>query len=261
MPGILCLDRDHFLGGAFAQESRCFSRYEAHLDLYSRAAHSAHSQLIGGKLIHLKIGEQIASERYLEKRWNWSRTKVRSFLQILRDIGELNQRKDQGETAIMLCRYEDLTRNPAKKEPANRPTENQGRTKEEPKEKTLEAGETLNKELPSAPLPHGPAFTESWGRWTKHRSEIRKPLKPTMIESQIKKLAAMSEADAVAMLDYSTANGYQGLFAPRDGDTPKPASPAPKSGEIKCAGRTGFVVDTSKVEGDLDLEDEDDIPF
>lgn len=150
MPGIICLDRDHFFSSPFWKEERTYNKSEAHIDLYQRAAHSPHSQLVAGKLIHLKIGEQTASERYLEKRWNWSRTKVRSFLQILREIGEINQRKDQGETILILCKYKDVTHAPGKKEPATRPREDQARTRDEPKDKELEEGKEREPRRPPA---------------------------------------------------------------------------------------------------------------
>lgn len=63
-------------------------------------------------------------------------------------------------------------------------------------------------------LPHGEKFAEAWGRWTKHRSEIKKPLKPTQVKMQLKKLGAMAEKGAVAMIDHTVANGWQGLREP-----------------------------------------------
>lgn len=148
MAGILCLNRDRIFDGPFAQEERVYSRFEAYLDLCQRAAHSPHTQLLRGKLMHLKIGEQTASERFLEKRWNWSRTKVRSFLSMLRKNHELDHREDQGETVIILCRYKEITAPPSKKEPPNIPPkipeENQQRTTEEPKEKEGKERESLS---------------------------------------------------------------------------------------------------------------------
>ena len=140
MPGSITFDRDAFFDDAIAKEPRCFDRQGARIDLYVRAAHSPHSQLVSGKLIHLQIGEQIASERFLEKRWSWSRTKVRSFISILKESGIVNHRTDQGETVLILCRYSELTKPPQKKEPAIRPRGDQGRTRGEPKDKELKEG-------------------------------------------------------------------------------------------------------------------------
>jgi hypothetical protein len=141
--GRITLDRSHFFEGPFSKEDRAYSLFEAHVDLYQRAAHSPHTQLVRGKLVHLKIGEQTASERFLEKRWSWSRTKVRSFLEMLQKNHELDHRKDQGETIRILLKYRDLTGLPKKKEPQNIPPtipekdqkRTSDQTSEEPKEK------------------------------------------------------------------------------------------------------------------------------
>ena len=47
----------------------------------------------------------------------------------------------------------------------------------------------------------------------------------------------------------------------RGGNAPKATPPPPKSGEIKCAGRTGFVTDMSKVAPDPDFDEGEEIPF
>jgi hypothetical protein len=60
-------------------------------------------------------------------------------------------------------------------------------------------------------LPHQGDFREAWSRWEKHRREIKKPLRPTQTEAQLKKLATMTEARAVAMIDHTIEMGWQGL--------------------------------------------------
>ena len=72
------------------------------------------------------------------------------------------------------------------------------------------------------------AFLAAWADWVRHRSEIRKPLKPTTIRQQLKKLAAMGTLRAVAAIEHSIANGYQGLFEPKTPPgVPKPPEPPP----------------------------------
>lgn len=62
-------------------------------------------------------------------------------------------------------------------------------------------------------------FTEAWNDWQQSRRESGKPLKPTTIKLQFRKLADMGEARAVAALKNSTAGGYQGIFEPNPGTT------------------------------------------
>ena len=79
-----------------------FTDAEAYLYLSSFAAYAPREIMTNSKLISLNVGELVASERYLEQAWTWSRKKVRNFKQILKDKGLLNQRVDQQETVLIL---------------------------------------------------------------------------------------------------------------------------------------------------------------
>ena len=95
------------------------------------------------------------------------------------------------------------------------------------------------KEIPPNPqgevLPHGDDFAKSWTRWKKHRTEIKKPLKPTMMESQLKRLGSMSEPDAIAMIEHTIEKGWQGMVDPKASTSsiqPKP-KPSPTASSYK----------------------------
>jgi len=67
-------------------------------------------------------------------------------------------------------------------------------------------------------------FAEVWHRWTKYRKEIKKPITPTMAESQLKNLAAMGEGRAIAMIENTISKGWQGLreeVEPQRGNAPR----------------------------------------
>ena len=59
-------------------------------------------------------------------------------------------------------------------------------------------------------------FREAWRQWEKHRSEIRKPLKPTTTQRQLTKLSKAGADVAIQMIDESISNGWTGLFEPED---------------------------------------------
>lgn len=59
-----------------------------------------------------------------------------------------------------------------------------------------------------------PTFEEVWDRWVRHREEIRKPLKPTQVKSQLAQLAKLGHERAVAMIEHTIAMGWQGLREP-----------------------------------------------
>ncbi len=56
-----------------------------------------------------------------------------------------------------------------------------------------------------------PRFLEVWGRWVVYRKEIKKTLKPSTIDAQLKKLAAMGEANGIAAIERAITNGWTGI--------------------------------------------------
>ncbi len=65
------------------------------------------------------------------------------------------------------------------------------------------------------PLPFtSDRFAAAWTRWETSRRESRKPITPTARSMQLAKCAQWGEDRAIAALDHSAANGYQGLFEP-----------------------------------------------
>lgn len=77
------------------------------------------------------------------------------------------------------------------------------------------------------PLPHGSIFAEAWEAWQDHRNEIKHPLKPTMAKAQLKRLGAMSEKEAVEIIQHTVEMGWQGLRGPeaKNGQFSKPSIP------------------------------------
>lgn len=61
------------------------------------------------------------------------------------------------------------------------------------------------------------AFRAAWEKWAQHRAEKRAKLTPTTIRAQLKKLETMGEERALAALEHSTTQGYQGIFEPNGG--------------------------------------------
>jgi hypothetical protein len=67
-------------------------------------------------------------------------------------------------------------------------------------------------------------FREAWNRWTAHRKELHKPLTPSTIKAQLKKLAAWGTARAVAAIDRSIEAGWTGIFEEQKNGNGKPAN-------------------------------------
>ncbi len=55
-------------------------------------------------------------------------------------------------------------------------------------------------------------FKEAWLEWRIHRKEKKKPLTPSTMKMQLKKLASVGEIRAIRMISYSIEKGWEGLF-------------------------------------------------
>lgn len=64
------------------------------------------------------------------------------------------------------------------------------------------------------------AFRDALAKWRRHRTEIKKPLKPTMLAAQLAQCAKWGEQRAVAAINHTVAMGWQGL---REPDPPMPS--------------------------------------
>ncbi len=84
---------------------------------------------------------------------------------------------------------------------------------------------------PSFDLPFASdKFKEAWNSWIKHRSELKKHVKPgsEAAKRQLKMLAAWGEERAIAAIEHTIFKGWQGLREPEE--ERKPVGRAPRIG-------------------------------
>ena len=74
------------------------------------------------------------------------------------------------------------------------------------------------------------SFKKVWSEWEQHRTEIRKPLKPTQIKMQLKSLSKMGLKKAIEALNHTMVMGWQGIREPEPDD---PRRPKPKAGNAE----------------------------
>lgn len=60
------------------------------------------------------------------------------------------------------------------------------------------------------------SFPRMWDNWIEHREEIKKPLTKKAAEMALKKLEQIGSTRAVAALQHSISNGWQGIFEPNE---------------------------------------------
>jgi hypothetical protein len=82
-----------------------FSKGQAWLDLLLMANHEDSKFLLGNQIIEVKRGDVITSEVKLTKHWGWSRTKVRTFLELLEADSMIVKKSDSKKTALTIVNY------------------------------------------------------------------------------------------------------------------------------------------------------------
>jgi hypothetical protein len=82
--------------------------------------------------------------------------------------------------------------------------------KDKDKEKDKEKDNTKSEKLPF----DSEEFKTAWDNWKQHRIEIKKKLTPTTTKSQLKNLADMGEVKAIATINHTIKQGWQGLYEP-----------------------------------------------
>lgn len=72
----------------------------------------------------------------------------------------------------------------------------------------------------AAPLPEAldtAEFRAAWSAWLAYRKEARKPMTATTVARQLALCVELGVSDAVAAIEQSIRNGWQGLFEPKNG--------------------------------------------
>jgi len=212
-----------------------FSRGQAWVDLLLSANHKPGVMFVRGVPVPVDRGEVGQSTRTLAKRWRWSRGKTIRFLVYLESVQQIVQQKSNVSTVIRIVNYDtyqaddttdDTTDGPQTGHRRATDGPQTGRNKKEENEENEKKGR-IKGAAPQVASPSFPgslsseAFRSAWSTWVKHRSEIRKPLKPTQMAAQLKKLAQMGEARAIAAIEHTVEKGWQGLREPEAGAHPR----------------------------------------
>lgn len=105
MAGWISLHRriqDHWLW-----KEKPFDKRSAWIDILLMANHKENKFLLSNELIEIERGSFITSEVKLAERWGWSRTKVRSFLELLEKDNMIIKISDNKKTTLTVVNYSD----------------------------------------------------------------------------------------------------------------------------------------------------------
>ncbi len=140
-----------------------FTKGQAWIDILLMVNHKEGKFLLGGKMITVEAGSRVTSIRKLCKRWMWSNTKVKSFLNLLAREGMLTHESDSKKTVLTVTnwglyqngdgekRHGNVTETPPKHTNKNKKNEKNEKNKEEdrvPYEKIKDLYNELCTKLP-----------------------------------------------------------------------------------------------------------------
>lgn len=113
--------------------SEPFDKRSAWIDILLLVNHKKNKFLLGNELVEVDKGEKITSERKLAKRWHWSRTKVRNFLELLKKDEMIEfERKPHKRTRLKVLNYGDYQGSGNQQKTSKKPQKNQSSTSKEP---------------------------------------------------------------------------------------------------------------------------------
>ena len=97
-------------------EKRKFSKLEAWIDILFTVNFADTKTVIKGKLIEVKRGESILSLDSWSKRWNWDKSAVRRFFDLLQSDGMIVLKSETVTTRLTICNYESYQSEETKSE-------------------------------------------------------------------------------------------------------------------------------------------------
>ena len=103
--GWISIDRkiqEHY----FWKEKRVFSKLEAWLDILLNVNHKEKKVVIKNTLFIVKRGQSINSQLTWSKRWNWNRSKVKRFLEMLENDNMVELKTNNKTSILTVCKYD-----------------------------------------------------------------------------------------------------------------------------------------------------------
>ena len=198
-------------------EKRMFSKFEAWNDILLTVNYSEAKCLIKGKLYIIKRGESILSLDNWAKRWGWDKSKVRRFMDLLKNDGMICLKTDNITTHLTVCKYEDYqdSSNASETRTKHKRNTNEIQTtpikEEEEKEKEQEEEKDSNLSL----LLNKSELELTFDSYLEMRKQIKKPATPHAVNLIKKKLVQMTnnnESDMCDLLNQSIVNSWVDIY-------------------------------------------------
>jgi hypothetical protein len=119
---------DHWL----YTEKRKFSKFEAWNDILLTVNFAPGKIIIKGKIILINRGESVLSLESWGKRWNWDKSSVKRFFDLLKKDNMIELKNEMVTTRLTICKYEDYQSNENASETQTKQKRNAGETQVKP---------------------------------------------------------------------------------------------------------------------------------
>lgn len=123
-------------------ENRKFSKFEAWNDILLNVNHCKAKAIIKGKIFEINRGQSIYSLDTWAKRWNWDKTSVKRFLDLLKSDSMIELKNETVTTRLTVCNYDSYQSEETKSETRKKRKRNANETETKPIEEEEEEKET-----------------------------------------------------------------------------------------------------------------------
>jgi hypothetical protein len=177
-------------------EKRKFSKFEAWNDILLNVNFTPGKTIIKGKLININRGESVLSLETWGKRWNWDKSSVKRFLELLKKDEMIELKNETVTTRLIVCKYDTYQ----SKENADETPVKRKRNADETHAKPIKEEEECKEEKEEKNIPDFQSFLNH--ALTKE---------PNIDEVQLRK-----KYDAWINNDWHNGNGKKIVFWKRD---------------------------------------------
>jgi hypothetical protein len=109
-----------------------YTQREAWVWLIENAAWKDTTAYVSGKVIPLRRGQLVFSQRFMAEKWKWGRQRVRTFIERLEKTEKSTQDTTQGVTILTICNYDRYQGEQPSPQPKEQPASNPPLTQQQP---------------------------------------------------------------------------------------------------------------------------------
>jgi hypothetical protein len=128
-------------------ENRKFSKFEAWNDILLTVNYAPAKTIIKGKIIHINRGESILSLESWGKKWNWDKSSVKRFLELLKKDEMIELKNETVTTRLIVCKYDTYQSKENEVETQVKRRRNAGETQTKPIKEEQEEQEEQEEEI------------------------------------------------------------------------------------------------------------------